>query len=137
MPKIDDSKKLIASVTIKLTRADYDLARALADRRQLPLAEWARDRFQEMLGVRGTSPAAHAILAEVLAAQDELVGLLCALGRDGSLTSKKAQEIIDAAHARRYRDVDGLFEYAHSRIEARRQRELAKGRSTGAGMAAG
>jgi hypothetical protein len=53
-----------------------------------------------------------------------------------SLTSQKAQEIIDTAHARKYRDVDGLFEYAHSRIEAMRQRELAKQQNTGVGMPA-
>lgn len=122
MPKIDHSKKLTASITIKLTQADYNLARALADRQQLPLAEWARDRFLQMLGCWGASPAAYAILAEILACEDTVAGLLCALGRDGRLTAERAKQIVDAAHAHKYRDVPALFKDARSEIEARSQR---------------
>jgi hypothetical protein len=133
MPKIDDSKKLTASITIKLTNVDYQLARALADRRQVPLAEWVRDRFLEMLGGRGASPSAHAILAEILATQDTIVGLFCAIGRDGRLTQQKVKEIVDAAHNRKYRDVAPLFRCAHTEIETRRRQQLANDPANTAG----
>ena len=119
MPRIDESKKLTASITIKLTKADHDLAQVLADRRQLPLAEWARDRFLEMLGGRGASPAEYAILAELIAVQNVLVDLMMAATRRDILPTAKVQQIVDVAYEKKYEEVAELFKYALSQIEAK------------------
>lgn len=119
MPRIDESKKLSASITIKMTKADHDLAQALADRRRLPLAEWAREQFLKMLGTRGASPAEHVILAEIIASSQALVDLLMAVTSREALPLRKAQEIVDATHARKYQEAAEMFKCALSHIEPR------------------
>jgi hypothetical protein len=81
--------------------------------------DWCRRRVLDTIQVVPPKPAHHAILAEILATQDIIVGLLCAMGRDGRLTPQKAKEIADAAHERKYRDVAALFKEAESRRAAR------------------
>jgi hypothetical protein len=76
--------------------------------------EWCRKRLLHTLNSSLPSPSDHALLAEILATQDTLVGLLCAMGRDGRLTPQKAKEIVDAAHERKYRDVAALFKDAEA-----------------------
>lgn len=78
--------------------------------------EWCRKRVLQTLRAPLPSPSDQALLAEIAATQDILVGLLCALGRDGRLAPQKAQEIVDAAHERKFRDVAALFKQAESRI---------------------
>lgn len=82
--------------------------------------DWCRDRLVSTLKGLPPSTSDQALLAEIVATQDIVVDLFCALGHDGKLTSQKAQEIVDAAHERKYRDVPALFKYAHSRSELKR-----------------
>lgn len=105
-------------IAIRVTEHDYDRLTAMAKRDSKPLREWCRDKILEAARFPTPTPAQHATLAEILAVQDTLVGLLCAMGRDGRLTPQKAKEIIDAAHDRKYRDVAALFRDAE--VECRR-----------------
>lgn len=118
MPKIAESKKLTEAVTIKLNRTDYEQLQLRADRQMLPLAEWSRDRLLESLNWSNASLSDHALLAEIAATQDIVVGLFCAQLREGGLTIPRAQKIVDEAHNRKYRDVAALFKYARSKVEA-------------------
>ncbi|MGH9398258.1 MAG: hypothetical protein ACRD18_15575 [Terriglobia bacterium] len=102
-------------VAVRVSQQAYDRLRSLAESEQKPLREWCRDRLLEVLKGPSVTPADHAVLAEIAATQDIVVGLVCALGREGRLTPQKAQEIVDAAHNRKYRDVAALLKYAHSR----------------------
>jgi hypothetical protein len=76
--------------------------------------DWCRKRVLQTLNSSLPNASQYAILAEILAMQDAVVGLLCALGREGRLTPQKAKEIVDEAHERKYRDVAGLFKDAES-----------------------
>lgn len=108
------SKRFTEPIGLKVTRDQLGSLKKLADQSDQPLAEWCRERVLETL--RGVPPslAQHAILAEILALQDTVVGLLSAIGRDSRLTPQKAKEIVDAAHERKYRDVVGLFKDAEA-----------------------
>jgi hypothetical protein len=76
--------------------------------------DWSRKRLLQTLNSPSPNPAQYALLAEILAMQDTVVGLLCAMGRDGRLSPQKAKEIVDAAHERKYRDVAPLFRDAEA-----------------------
>jgi hypothetical protein len=106
--------KLTNGVTTKFTDRDFERLRARADREGRRLGQWCRERLLQSLDSIPPSAAQHAILAEILALQDTVVGLLCALGREGRLAPQKAKEIVDAAHERKYRDVAALFKDAES-----------------------
>jgi hypothetical protein len=113
-------RKLTKAVIPKFTEEDFERLRSLAHQDGKCLGEWCRDRLLEVVdGVRPTT-SDHALLAEIVAVEDIVVDLLCAFGHDGKLTSQKAQEIVDAAHERKYRDVPALFKYARSRNESNR-----------------
>ena len=113
-------KKLTKATTPKFTEGDFQRLKALAQCDGKSLGEWARDRLLEIVHTAPPASATdHAILAEIVATQDILVGLLCALGSDGKLTAQRAQAIVDEAHNRKYRDVPALFKYATSRSETR------------------
>jgi len=99
---MSNSNKLAKAVTAKFAESDFQRLRLASERTGKCPAEWC------------PSPAQHAILAEILALQDTVVGLICALGREGRLTPQKAKEIVDAAHERKYRDVAALFKDAEA-----------------------
>ncbi len=107
-------------IAIRVTEQDYVRLAAMAKRDSKPLREWCRDKILEAAKCPIPTPAEHAILAEIVATQDIVAGLFCALGRDGRLVPQKAKEIVDAAHERKYREVAALFKYAESRPEIRR-----------------
>lgn len=108
------SKRFTEPIGLKVTKDQLGYLKKLADQSDQPLAEWCRERVLEMLKGVPPSPPQYAILAEILAMQDTVVGLLCAMGRDGRLTPQKAKEIVDAAHEHKYRDVAALFKDAES-----------------------
>lgn len=108
------SKRFTEPIGLKVTREQFGSLKKLADQNDQPLAEWCRERVLETLRGNLPTPAQYAILAEILATEDTMVGLLCALGRDGRLTPQKAKEIVDAAHERKYRDVTALFKDAET-----------------------
>lgn len=108
------SKTFTEPIGLKVTQEQLGSLKKLADQNDQPLAEWCRERVLESLRGLPPTPAQHAILAEILALQDTVVGLLSAIGRDGRLSPQKAKEIVDAAHERKYRDVAALFRDAEA-----------------------
>ena len=112
--------KFTRPVGLKFSEADFRRLQAAANHDGKHLGEWCRDRVLEVLNGVNPSTPDQALMAEIVATQDIVVDLFCTLGHDGKLTSQKAQEIVDAAHERKYRDVPALFKYAHSRNELKR-----------------
>jgi len=110
MPKIDDSKKLTSAVTVKLTESDFSRLQLKADERQLPLAEWSRDRLLEALNRPETSKLA--ILAEIVATQTITISLLFTLARDGKLPEAKVREILERARKDKYSQANDLLDEA-------------------------
>lgn len=111
---MSNSHKLAKAVTAKFAESDFQRLRVAAERAGKRPAEWCRERVLESLNGASASAADSAVLAEILALQDTVVGLLCTMGRDGRLTPQKAKEIVDAAHERKYRDVAALFKDAEA-----------------------
>ena len=89
-----------------------------ADAEGKPVNYWCRDRVLQALRHPLPTPSDHAVMAELMATQDMLIDLFCALGRDGRLTVQTAKEIVNAAHKRKYKDVAELLRYAASRLQA-------------------
>jgi ribosomal protein L22 len=54
-------------------------------------------------------------MAEVTATQAMLIDMLCIMGRDGKLSTQKAQEIVDKAHDEKYQEALDLLTIAHRR----------------------
>lgn len=81
--------------------------------------DWCRNRVLQTVNSPMPRSSDYALLAEIAATQDIVVGLICALGHDGRLPRQKAQEIVDAAHERKYRDVAALFKHAESQTKKR------------------
>jgi hypothetical protein len=107
-------------IAIRVSEHDYEHLAAMAKRDSKPLREWCRDKILDAAKTLSPTPTEYAILAEIVATQDIVAGLFCALGRDGRLTPQKAKEIVDTAHERKYREVAALFRYSESRAEIRR-----------------
>jgi hypothetical protein len=112
---MNNSKKLTKAITAKFADGDFQRLKTASERDGKCPAEWCRQRLLEVLHGTPTSGPDQALMAEIAATQDIVVGLICALGREGRLSSQKAQEIVDAAHERKYRDVVALFKYAESK----------------------
>jgi hypothetical protein len=105
---------LVSHVGFRVRESIFRDIQSRADAEGMSPNDWCRSRVVETIHAISPTPAQRAILAEVLATQDTLVGLLCAMGRDGRLTPQRAKEIVDAAHERKYRDVAALFKDAEA-----------------------
>lgn len=113
---MNSSRKLTKAVTTKFSESDYQRLKAAAEGDGKRPAEWCRHRLAEILHGAAVTAPDQALMAEIGATQDILVGLICAFGREGRLAPQKAQEIIDTAHERKYRDIAALFKQAETRI---------------------
>jgi hypothetical protein len=103
------------TIGIKVTEAAFQTLRKVAEDHQKPLGEWCRDTLLALASGRGPSPFELALMAELTATQAILIDMLCALGRDGRITTQKAQEIVDRAHNAKYQEAIELLRYAYSR----------------------
>lgn len=102
------------SIGLKVTAEQYETLRRLAEGNSKPIAEWCRDTLVATVDQGRPSPVEVGLLAEVTATQAILIDLLCAFGKDGKVTTQKAQEIVDAAHEHKYTEAAELLRLAHS-----------------------
>jgi hypothetical protein len=109
-------RKLTKGITPKFTETDYERLQALAERDSKPLAAWCRDVLLRVASGSQPSPFQFGIMAEITATQAVLIDLLCLLGRDGRITTQKAQEIVDRAQSVKYQEAIELLRYAYSRV---------------------
>jgi hypothetical protein len=108
-------RNLTKGITPKFTETDYERIRALAERDGKPLAAWCRDVLLRVATGSQPTPFQFGIMAEITATQAILIDLLCLLGRDGTITTQKAQEIVDRAQNAKYQEAIELLRYAYSR----------------------
>jgi hypothetical protein len=116
---MSNSNKLAKAVTAKFAESDFQRLRIASERAGKRPAEWCRERVLETLNGAPVSAADRALLAEILATQDMVLGLFCAVGRDGRLTQQKVKEIVDAAQEHKYHNVAAFFREAESRRTVR------------------
>jgi hypothetical protein len=108
-------RKLTRGITPKFTETDYDGLQSLASREGKPLATWCRDTLLAFASGPKPSPFQFAVMAEITATQAILIDLLCTFGRDGKISTQKAQEIVDRAHSAKYKEAVELLRFAHSK----------------------
>lgn len=108
-------RKLTRGVTPKFTESDYERLESIAARAGKPIATWCRDALLPLISGATPSPFQFGIMAEITATQAILIDLLCILGRDGRITTQKAQEIVDRAQNAKYKEAIELLRYAYSR----------------------
>ena len=102
------------SIGLKVTAEQYETLRRLADSYSKPIAEWCRDTLVATAGQRRPSSVEFGLLAEVTATQAIVIDLLCAFGKDGKVTTQRAQEIVDTAHEHKYTEAAELLRLAQS-----------------------
>lgn len=103
------------TIGIKVTEAGFETLRQVAERQGKPLGEWCRDTLMNAAMPPPTRPSEFAVIAEVTATQAILIDLLCVLGRDGRISTQKAQEIVDRAHNAKFKEAVDLLRYAYSK----------------------
>src|SRR5579883_2725841 len=123
-------RNLTKGITPKFTETDYERLQALAERDSKPLAAWCRDVLLRVASGSQPSPFQFGIMAEITATQAILIDLLCVLGRDGRISTQKAQEIVDRAQSAKYQEATQLLQYAYSRAARLRLDAAASGEQT-------
>ncbi len=117
-------------IGLKVTKEQFQVLKDLAARDTKPLAVWCRDTLLALASGRGPSPFELAVMAELTATQAILIDMLCAVGRDGKITTQKAQEIVDRAHNAKFKEATQLLQYAYSRAAKSRLDAAASGEQT-------
>jgi hypothetical protein len=103
------------TIGIKVSEAAFETLREVAESQGKPLGEWCRDTLMKAAVPHPARPSEFAVIAEVTATQAILIDLLCLLGRDGRISTQRAQEIVDRAHNAKFKEAIELLRYAYSR----------------------
>ena len=102
-------------IAVRVNESAFERLQAVADAEQKPLGEWCRDTLIAVASRRLPSPFEFGLLAEMTATQAIVIHLLCTVGKDGRISTQKAQEIVDAAHDNKYSEAIELFRLAQSK----------------------
>jgi len=102
-------------IAVRVNEPAFDRLQAVADAEQKPLGEWCRDTLIAVASRRQPSPFEFGLMAEMTATQAIVAHLLCTMGKDGRISTQKAQEIVDAAHDSKYSEAIELFRLAQSK----------------------
>ena len=102
-------------IAVRVNESAFERLQAVADAEQKPLGEWCRDALIAVASRRQPSPVEFGLLAEMTATQAIVTHLLCILGRDGKLSTQKAQEIVDKAHDEKCQEALDLLTIAHQK----------------------
>jgi len=103
------------SIGLKVTTEQYHALCELAGINSKPLAEWCRDTLVAVAGCGRPSPVEFGLLAEITATQAILIDLLCTVGKEGKLTTQRAQQIVEAAHDKKYTEALEILRAAHTK----------------------
>ncbi len=110
-----DWKNRTRHIAVRVNESAFERLQAVADAEQKPLGEWCRDTLLAVASRRLPSPFEFGLLAEMTATQAIVIHLLCTVGKDGRISTQKAQEIVDAAHDNKYSEAIELFRLAQSK----------------------
>ena len=101
------------TIGVKVSETAYETLRGVAEGKGRTLSEWCRERILEAAEPPVPRFTDFGLMAEVVATQFMLIQMLCFIGRDGKLTTQKAQEIVDKAHEEKYDEALDLLTDAH------------------------
>jgi hypothetical protein len=103
------------SIGLKVTAEQYQALSHLAGINSKPIAEWCRETLVAVAGCGRPSPVEFGLLAEITATQAILIDLLCTVGKEGKLTTQKAQQIVESAHENKYTEALEILRAAHAK----------------------
>ena len=121
------------SIGLKVTAEQYQTLSHLAGINSKPIAEWCRDTLIAVVGCGRPSPVEFGLLAEMTATQAIVIDMLCTVGRDGKVSTHKAQQIVDAAHDNKHTEALELLRLAHSQASKLRLEVTTHGERRGKG----
>jgi len=109
----------IKRIGVRVNEAAFEFLRERANVESKTVSEWCSDRLTEL--ARGSpSPFQQALMAEIRATQVITVNLLFTSATNGKLTRESIQQVIDAAHATKYKEASELLKQALARTQPRR-----------------
>jgi hypothetical protein len=103
------------TIGVKVSETAYEMLRGVAEGKGKTLSEWCRERILEAADPPVPRITDFALMAEITATQAMLIDMLCMLGRDGRLSTQKAQEIVDKAHHEKYKEALDVLTIAHTK----------------------
>jgi hypothetical protein len=103
------------TIGIKVSETAYEMLRGVAESKGKPLSEWCRERILEAAEPPVPSIADFELMAELTATQAMLIDMLSLIGRDGRLSTQKAQEIVDKAHREKHKEALDILTRAHAK----------------------
>src|SRR5713101_7187020 len=106
---------LTVHIGFRVSQATFDQILLRADKEGKPANDWCRERVLEAAKQPLPSPAEHALMAEVTATQNIAISLIYEMASGKELTRDRVQQILDAAHAAKYRDADERLRHASGR----------------------
>ena len=109
----------IKRIGVRVNQAAFERLRDRADVESKTVSEWCSDRLTE-LAQGSPSTFQHALMAEIRATQVITGNLLFTLATNGKLTRESIQQVVDAAHATKYKEAGDLFKQAFARTQPRR-----------------
>ncbi len=109
------SPRFTESIGLKVSVEQYEALSRLAEVDNKPIAELCRDAILVFTSLGFSSPDHFGLMAEISATQAILIDLLCVIGREGRITTQRAQQIVDAAHNRKYSEALDLLRAAQSK----------------------
>jgi hypothetical protein len=105
------------TIGIKVSETSYEMLRGIAEGKGKTLSEWCRERVLEAADPPVPRVTDFGLMAEVVATQFMLIQMLCFIGRDGKLSTQKAQEIVDKAHNEKYKKALDLLSIAYRKAK--------------------
>ncbi len=112
----------------------FDEIQLRADSESKQLNEWCRDKTIEAAKQFAASQSERALLAEIKATQAIMINLLFTLATNGKLTRDGVQQVVDAAHAAKYKEASELLKQAFARTQPRRVEPAGAGSSQAGGL---
>ena len=111
---------LTKHVGFRVSPLVFDEIQLRADSESKQLNEWCRDRAIEAARHFSATHSERALLAEIRATQVITVNLFFTLATNGKLTRESIQQVVDAAHATKYKEAYELLKQAFARTQPRR-----------------
>ena len=85
------------TIAFRVTDADFDCLRSLAEASQQPLGEWCRDVVLEFAGQPTGTPAEQALLAEVIGLRTIVANLIFTFTSGSAVTADVMAGIVERA----------------------------------------
>jgi hypothetical protein len=100
-------------IGVRVQEAVFGALRQRADYENKTVSEWCSEQLSEI--ARGASPFQIAVVSEVAALQNITINLIHEMAKSRTLSKERIQQILDAAHASKFRDAEEKLRRAHGR----------------------